>query len=161
MLEDTEDGTSASAHGCIYGTQIIELLFDFGKFGMHRKDRGLEIVDELILPGFDRLAHDVAAALGWLFRGDGSVGILGAYGDVVALHHHDVIALHVVAGTAHRHQLVSDTLCIAGCIAILRVSTDEVSTVGTQFGSISFHLRYSDVEAEAFVEQADHVGCIS
>ena len=29
MLEDTEDGTSATTHRCIYGTQVVQLLFDF------------------------------------------------------------------------------------------------------------------------------------
>ena len=127
---------------------------------MHRKDRRLEIVDEFLLPCLDRLANDVAAAFRRLLRSDGSVGILGAYSDVITLHHHNVISLHVVSRTAYRHQYIADTLSIAGCISILRIRTDEVGTVGTQFGSISLHLRNTDVQAETLIEQTDHIGSI-
>ena len=161
MLEYTEDGTAATAHGCICCPQIIELLLDFCQLWMHRKDRRLEIVDKLILPGLDRLANDVAAAFRRLLRSDGSIGILGAYSDVVALHHHNVIPLHVVSRTAYRHQYIADTLSIAGSISILRVRTDEVGTVGTQLGCISLHLRNDGARYRSLEFTGDGVGALS
>ena len=143
MLEYTEDGTAATAHGCICGPQIIELLLDFCQLWMHRKDRRLEIVDKLILPGLDRLANDVAAAFRRLLRSDGSIGILGAYGDVVALHHHNVISLHVISRTAYRHQYIADTLSIAGSISILRVRTDEVGTVSKAWFKVPSAIKFN------------------
>ena len=160
MLEDAEDGTSAATHCCVYGTEIVKALLDFGKLRMHRKDRSLEIIDKLFLPGLDRLTYDVSTALGWLLRSDGCIGILGAHGNVITLYNNDVIALHVVARTAYRHQYIANSLSVAGSIAILRVGRDEEGTVGTQLGCISLHLGIADVETEPLIQQTNHVGSI-
>lgn len=72
MLEDTEDGTSATTHRCIYGTQVVQLLFDFCQLRVHLEDRCLKIVDKFLFPSLDRLAYNVAATLA------GACGVMAA-----------------------------------------------------------------------------------
>ena len=98
MLEDTEDGTSATTHHCIYGTQVVQLLFDFCQFRVHLEDRCLKIVDKFLFPSFDRLAYNVAATFGWCLWGDGCISLFGADGNVIALHHNQMIAPQIIAG---------------------------------------------------------------
>ena len=160
MLEDTEDGTSATTHRCIYGTQVVQLLFDFCQFRVHLEDRCLKIVDKFLFPSLDRLAYNVAATFGWCLWGDGSISLFGADGNVIALHHNQMIAPQIIARTTYRHQFFSNTFCIACSVTIFGVSRNEVGTVCAQFGSISFHLRITDVETETLVQQTNHEGCI-
>ena len=43
---------------------------------------------------------------------------------------------------------------------IFGVSRNEVGAVCAQLGSVSFHLRITDIEAETLVKQTNHEGCI-
>ena len=66
FLEDAEDGGAAAGHGCVDGTEIVELLLDGSYLRVECKDTLLEVIGQFVAPGLNGLHDDVAAAFCWL-----------------------------------------------------------------------------------------------
>ena len=120
---------------------------------MFLEDGPLKVVDELVAPGVYGLAHDVAAAFLWLSWGDFGIGSCcgNGYG---WLYDDEPIASEVVPGRVYGCELLADAGGKRG------LGGDEEGAVGSEPGSLAFHLGYSEVKAEALVEQPYHEGGI-
>ena len=129
------------------------------KINDYMTDRILNEIDDCICNGNreNRLSNNINVSFGNI-DGKALLVLLDMEGVYVsgasACNGGEIITIQVALRSIHRHQFVADTFCIS------RLSLDEEGTVGTQSGSILFHLRVTDVEAESFIEQANHEGCI-
>ena len=100
------------------------------------------------------LAYDLTATLFGLAGMDVGVGLTGGDGDV-GLHQGEVIAVEIAILPVGRLKDNADAGGKSG------FSGDEESAVGSQAGSIAFHLGIADIEVVFLVEQPDHEGGIA
>lgn len=151
MAGDGEKSTSATGHGCVDGSLLIERVLDAGKLWMEREDASLKVVGQLMAPGGDRLPDDVAAALGRLLGCDEREGVASGDGDG-RFDDDEVVGTEVDADGC---ELLADALCIGW----LRL--DEEGAVGSECGSKGDKLLRGELELEKAVEQREGVGSVA
>ncbi len=153
FFEYSEHGASASAHLCVCGSKVVELLLYVAQYGMELEDGFFKIVCKFVAPCVDGLAYYVAAAFLGPSGCDGSIGL--SRGDCHRwLYECQMVAFEIAARCIGWRELFA----LAGCKGWF--GSYEEGTVGTQHCGIAFHFGIANVQVAVFVNELYHKGCI-